>query len=482
MKVGLRLQILLSLGALLGLGFVPLYFAISTYTQIAVARSRAESAQRLASATAEWISRAPESAVKSDHLLPFEAMAEYSADGLRITRRVGAASGALPALWSRDPDRTATAWAVGRAQSDAHKVLVLVDPGRPDQQALQRLLAFYMALIAAALVVGVYFTITAWIIRPLDQFSRATTRFGSATHRLQLPTPRSREFALLAESLGEMTSKLAAEQSALVQKVEELQQARAALERAQAQIVRGERLASVGQLAAGLAHEVGNPIAALQGMQDLILTGDLDQEQQLDFTRRMRKETERISRIIRDLLDFARPNQRAGSGNPPGNVEVAVNEVVALVSHQPALRDVDLALDVHPDLPHVRISHEHLTQVLLNLILNAAAACKDGGNVSITAKAADRVVRVTVRDDGPGVPKDLRDRIFEPFVSTKEVGEGSGLGLSVCRGLVEAAGGRIWLDPDTSSGAQFIVELELAPEAAQGERTSVPERRSSPSR
>jgi two-component system, NtrC family, sensor kinase len=328
-----------------------------------------------------------------------------------------------------------------------------------DSAPLRRLLGLYMALIGGALLAAVYFTVTAWIIRPLDQLSHAAKLVGSATHRLQLPTTRSAEFTLLAENLRSMTDKLADEKTALVQKVEELQQARSQLEQAQAHLVRSERLASVGQLAAGLAHEVGNPIAALQGMQDLMLSGDLDPEEQLDFTRRMRKETERISRIIRDLLDFARPASSGVGSAEPGQVETAIHETVALVTHQPALRDVELALDVYPDLPKVTLSNNHLTQVLLNLILNAAAACKGGGHVQIVARKLDKNVEISVTDDGPGVPSDMRERIFEPFVSTKDVGEGSGLGLSVCRGLVEAAGGKVWLDPSTERGARFVVSL-----------------------
>src|SRR5690606_22199486 len=116
---------------------------------------------------------------------------------------------------------------------------------------------------------------------------------------------------------------------------------------------------------------------------------------------------------------------------------------------QRSMQEIDLAVDVHPDLPLVAIPREQLVQVLLNLLLNAADACGDrGGRIAVRAELTDRGVRVVVEDDGPGVRADVREHLFEPFVTTKDVGKGTGLGLAVCRGLVEAAGGTIMLDPD----------------------------------
>ena len=124
----------------------------------------------------------------------------------------------------------------------------------------------------------------------------------------------------------------------------------------------------------------------------------------------------------------------------------AIDDTVALLAPQKSMRDVSLALDVATDLPAVALSREHLVQVLLNLVLNAAGACAAGGHVTVRAVRAAPGVRISVDDDDSGVPEDIRDRIFEPFVTTKEVGKGTGLGLAVCRGLVEAAGGTIELD------------------------------------
>ncbi len=180
----------------------------------------------------------------------------------------------------------------------------------------------------------------------------------------------------------------------------------------------------------------------------------------------MRRETERVHRILRDLLAFARPTSGVAEEAPqPGDVEAGVHDTAALVMAHPALRDVDLALDVHRDLPPVRLGREQLVQVLLNLVLNAADATGPSGHIRVEAAPSARGVRLAVSDDGPGVAPDVRERLFEPFVTTKEIGKGTGLGLAVCRGLVEAIGGTIELDTSVARGARFVLELPRAPEA-----------------
>jgi signal transduction histidine kinase len=257
-----------------------------------------------------------------------------------------------------------------------------------------------------------------------------------------------------------MTDRLLNEERALRKKIDEVERATARLKEAQDRLVRSERLASVGRLAAGLAHEIGNPISALMGLEDLLLEGDLQPEEQRDFLQRMRKETDRIHRILRDLLQFARPSATGAEGDaPPGNVEVAVYDVAALVAPQKVMHDVELKLDVHPDLPLVALSREHLVQVVLNLVLNAVDACGPGKEVIVRALPSELGVRLEVEDNGLGIAPELVDRLFEPFVTTKEVGKGTGLGLAVCRGLVEAQGGVIYLDTTFRAGARFVAEL-----------------------
>ncbi|HEX4448551.1 MAG TPA: HAMP domain-containing sensor histidine kinase, partial [Polyangiaceae bacterium] len=277
-------------------------------------------------------------------------------------------------------------------------------------------------------------------------------------------------------SVQAMAEKLIAEEATLILKVEELTDTTRRLTDTRAQLVRSERMASVGRLAAGLAHEIGNPIAALMGMEDLLLDGGLDAEAERDFLLRMRRETDRIHLVVRDLLDFARPEGRSEAevaAPQPADVGAVVGDVVALVKPQRPFRTVRLETAIDPGI-EVALAASKLTQVLLNLVLNAGAALaatgRERGRVTIRARAIDAAhARIEVEDDGPGIALGVRDQVFEPFVTTKPVGEGTGLGLAVCRGLVESAGGEIGFDPSYESGARFFVVLPAPAPAPEGD-------------
>ena len=165
---------------------------------------------------------------------------------------------------------------------------------------------------------------------------------------------------------------------------------------------------------------------------------------------------------MRDLLDFARPaTSLRGKGLPAaeGSLVLAIEGALALLRPQKALRDVALEIDVPKDLPLVALAEDELVQIVLNLLFNAADAVpREGGRIALSASVSEGSVRVEIEDNGPGVAPEIQDRLFEPFTTTKEVGKGTGLGLAVCRGLLEAAGGAISLEGPTRSatGARFV--------------------------
>jgi two-component system NtrC family sensor kinase len=337
-----------------------------------------------------------------------------------------------------------------------------MDRGPP----LVRLVALYMTVFALALLVFAYFSLTRLIVRPVEHLVAAADRVANGARTLRLPRSGARELVELSESVQAMAEKLIAEEAALILKVDELTDTTRRLTDTRAQLVRSERMASVGRLAAGLAHEIGNPIAALMGMEDLLLDGGIDAAAQKDFLERMRRETDRIHHVVRDLLDFARPEDRSETDDAapaPADLRAVVEDVVALVAPQKPFRSVRVGTDIDATA-RVSLQASKLTQVLLNLVLNAGAAIasarRESGHIMIRARAVgpDRV-RIEVEDDGPGISPTVRDRLFEPFVTTKPIGEGTGLGLAVCRGLVESASGEIGVDVSYEGGARFYVVL-----------------------
>jgi signal transduction histidine kinase len=484
-SAGLRLQIVLSLAGLMLLAFVPLFFAVASLARATVVGAREQSARTLGRAIAahaadarahggaEGVERAIRLHVGTGSV---EAICVFDpADGGRLA--CGGAPDAAAAM--RAPPSAAETVSVVRGATGRALEVSTAQPGVAvvtrlalDDQAdlgtpLVRLVALYMIVFALALLVFAYFALTRLIVRPLESLVAAADRVASGARALHVPRGGARELVELAASVQAMTEKLVAEEASLILKVEELTETTKHLTQTRAQLVRSERMASVGRLAAGLAHEIGNPIAALMGMQELLLEGDLPAETERDFLGRMRRETERIHTVVRDLLDFARPEKPlAASGAPePADVRVVVDDVLALVRPQRALRAARIEVEIDGS-PRVALPRPRLTQVLLNLVLNAGAAvasASGGGRVTIRARASDGGrIRIEVEDDGPGVAPAVRDRLFEPFATTKDVGEGTGLGLAVCRGLVESAGGEIGWDASYDRGARFYVVLPAA--------------------
>jgi signal transduction histidine kinase len=478
MKPGLRLQILLLLGALLLLAFVPLFFAVATYTSVSLRRVQEAHARALGRAIAGQVVEArahrgpgelAELVARTAESAEVLGIVMYDPGG-RVVVRAGE-PGALAALLPLHDAREATVSEVKGSQGRALAVVVpdargtvatLVRSESTSSAPLIRLLALYTGLVALVLLVMSYFALTRLIVRPLDALSRAAERVASGARRLEVPRSGARELAELGSSLKTMTERLLAEEESLRKKIEEVERTTRSLTETQQRLVRSERLASVGRLSAGLAHEIGNPIAAIIGLLDLLLAGGLEPHEERDFLARMRRETERINRILRDLLQFARPSASDTAARVPGDVASAVRDTVALVAPQRVARQVEIVTQIAPQLPLTALSHEHLVQVLLNLLLNAADACEAGGIIRVHAERTEAGLRLSVTDTGPGVDPAIQARLFEPFVTTKEVGKGTGLGLAVCRGLVEAAGGTIQLQATHERGACFVIDLPPA--------------------
>ena len=476
MRAGLRLQILLLLGGLFLLAFVPLFLAVSTYASFTLRQVRETHAQALGRAVAGHVSeaRAHRSPEQLLSLLGAEigsqgvaALGVYGADGLPVARAgEPLIVDLLPAqiVPGREHviefEKLKALEVIVPSADGAVAAILRTDDSAARAAPLVRLLGLYSLLVGLVLLVAAYFALTRLIVRPLDALARAAERVATGARRFSVPEGGARELTDLGRNLHTMTETLIREEEALRAKIDEVERATVSLKEAQDRLIRSERLASVGRLAAGLAHEVGNPIAALLGLEDLLLEGGLDAAETHDFLQRMRKETERINRILRDLLQFARPGEvQPEMGVAHGDVASAVTDTLALVAPQKAMRDVELDLSIPDGLPSVALSDEQLVQLVLNLVLNAVDALAGGGRVRVSARAHAGGVELSVEDNGPGVALAVRDRLFEPFVTTKEVGKGTGLGLAVCRGLVEAVGGSIALDVGFASGARFVVQL-----------------------
>jgi len=478
----LRLQIVVALAGLMALAFGPLFFAVASLTRATVASSQEEAALAVGRAVeahltdARAIEPASVARVLREHVpRDVEAACLFATDGsapvcegtradaLEVSSRASTKRAFLETFRGERGREIV----VGVPTADGFLVMCFrpkadVDRGTP----LLRLVALYTGVFALALLVFTYFALTQVIVRPVERLVEAADRVESGVRTLRFPSTGARELVRLGASVHAMAEKLLADEASLRRKVQELTETTGQLKQTQAQLVRSERMASVGRLGAGLAHEIGNPLAALMGLQELMLDSDLPRDAERDLLKRMRAETERINTVVRDLLDFARPEGTRQVGDPPAapaDVAAVVDDVLALLSPQKPFRGVALTADVEKDL-RVTLSSPRLTQVLLNIVLNAGAAIASkgprGGRIMIRARAVDAAhACIDVEDDGPGIADSVLGRLFEPFVTTKSIGEGTGLGLAVCRGLVESSGGEIGVRGSSSQGATFYVVL-----------------------
>lgn len=228
------------------------------------------------------------------------------------------------------------------------------------------------------------------------------------------------------------------------------------------QLFHSEKLASVGLLAAGVAHEIGNPLAAILGYAQILKKPDQDPDVRGEWLTAIQSEAERIERIIKELLAYSRPSQGLRDRL---SVNEAVASILAMLTNQKLFRGVNVSMDLDPANPIVIMDRDHLTQVMVNLVVNAAHALDGQGWIKVSTKLNRPTAAILVRDNGPGVPAELIDRIFDPFFTTKAVGQGTGLGLSICHRIVESEGGSIRLNQTgPGTGAEFEIRLPLAEE------------------
>jgi two-component system NtrC family sensor kinase len=229
--------------------------------------------------------------------------------------------------------------------------------------------------------------------------------------------------------------------------------------RLQDQLIQSEKMSAIGQLIAGIAHDLNNPLASVVGFADFLAeSGDVPPAL-AEPLRVIRQEAERAATIVKNLLSFAR---RQEGERLPQALQPLLESVLALLRNEMMGLKVETALFVEPQIPDIEMNPNQIKQVFVNLLNNAAQAIAStgrSGHITVTAKRWLDGVAVSVADDGPGIPEELLPRVFEPFFTTKPEGEGTGLGLSICQGIMKEHGGRITLESSVGVGATFTVEL-----------------------
>jgi len=226
------------------------------------------------------------------------------------------------------------------------------------------------------------------------------------------------------------------------------------------QLVVADRLASIGELVAGIAHEINNPLTSVVGFSELVLNRNIptDVRKNLEI---VYSEAQRAAGIVKNLLTFARKH---AVGKQLVNISSIIEKVLELRAYEQKVNNIELNTRFAPGLPEVMVDYFQLQQVFTNIIINAEyfmAEAHHRGTLTITTERLDHTVRVSFTDDGPGIGKENLGHLFDPFFTTKEIGKGTGLGLSICHGIITEHGGRIYAESELGKGATFIVELPI---------------------
>ncbi|MGM0556852.1 MAG: sensor histidine kinase [Myxococcota bacterium] len=322
------------------------------------------------------------------------------------------------------------------------------------------LLFIYLGVDALFILIVGYALLTFFIVRPIRAIGVATERAAKGDLASPISVLPPNEFGQVGRSFNEMLGELRSKREELEERLEELNRANEELSQAQESLIRSEKLASVGQLSAGVAHEIGNPLAAIAGYVEILDDDDLDEDVRDDILERTGREVDRIRSTIRDLLDFSREDRDHEIQSV--RLRDCVDEARSLVEAQPRSREVELDIELPDADLRVLAIESQLVQVLVNLLINAVDIVSEGGRVELTTAPRDERVVISVCDDGPGIADEDLQRLFEPFYTTKDPGEGTGLGLAISLRIIKRFGGDIDVESTPGEGSCFRVSLEQA--------------------
>ncbi len=354
-------------------------------------------------------------------------------------------------------------------------------------------LSYFLLDFLLLLVFGSYL-LSRCIVLPIRQLLAVTGKIADGDLTSRVPVPGNREIAELAMAFNGMLAALRKKKDEVDDHIRSLERINNDLKIARQETIRTEKMASVGLLAAGTAHEIGTPLAAIMGYAGILREELQDDSEKSDYLSRIEAEAGRIDRIIRSLLDYARPSRRDWE-----DVEIVdvLQNTIEMLDGQGVLKNVSVSLSAGGPVPLLTADRQELQQVFTNLIINARDAMPNGGTLTISVtvdgdndpdgspqrrkevrgrrrddfrgafiatlnqRSEKHFLRIDVQDSGSGIAKENLERIFDPFFTTKEPGKGTGLGLAVTARIVDSLGGRITVESFPENGTTFTVWLPV---------------------
>lgn len=332
-----------------------------------------------------------------------------------------------------------------------------------DFRKLLKIMFVYIIINVAFLTLAGLYQISKSAVKPIHRLLKRANEYHDENTPVIFEEKTGNEFKKLSGALNTMLGRISDDRKKLHETVKSLEIANEELKNAQRDIVRAEKLASVGRLSSGIAHEIGNPLGIVSGYLELIKDENQPFEEKKEFIVRAEKELQRIDGIIRQLLDYSRTSREKTSSV---SVHEVIDDVVDMVKIQPFMDDIKIDDDGVEKELFVRADFDQLKQVLLNLLINAADAInavenQQNGRIKICAEKREKdFVVISLTDNGAGITEKDIGNVFDPFFTTKEPGKGTGLGLSVCFMIIEGFDGKITIESKDGEGAEINIELQ----------------------
>ncbi len=325
---------------------------------------------------------------------------------------------------------------------------------------------FGVAMAAMVLALAIAYMLARAIAKPIQQLERGVEAIARGNFGVKVDIESSDEIGALAESFNRVSRELKDTYEKLQGKIEaadeDLKKAYKELQEKQEQLVQAAKLGSLGELAAGVAHEINNPLGTIslyaQMTLDDLKEDDKDNRENLQI---ILKHATRTAGIVKNLLEFAR---RTDLEARPIGINPVLEEALSIIAHQAELQQVNIVRQLLQDMPMIVGDANKLQQVFVNIIVNALQVMPDGGQLTVESSTAPDggFVQISIVDTGPGIPEENLRKIFEPFFTTKETGKGTGLGLSVSHGIIEQHKGRIEVSSRVGKGTTFTITIPVA--------------------
>jgi two-component system NtrC family sensor kinase len=335
---------------------------------------------------------------------------------------------------------------------------------QPFDDLLQRTLITFLgiAVLGILLIVVASVFLAERIAAPLRRLQEISRTIAEGDYRHEFKARGPLEIEHLANSLNQMATQLEAEKRELEEwgtTLEKKVQERAEeMKKINAQLFRSEKLASIGKLAAAVAHDINNPLTGILTNSSLLLEDLASDDPRREDVEVMVKETIRCREIVKRLLDFARQTKPQ---KQLADINALIENIILLVRNQTSFRNIVIEKRLSDSVPNVSVDPDQIQQVFMNIILNGAEAMAKGGTLTIESKLSDngRTIVISFADTGPGIPESCREKIFDPFYTTKE--HGTGLGLSISYGIVEQHGGTMNVESIVGQGSTFTIQLPI---------------------